>query len=246
MPNDERLHIIRSLVFDYAKSPSLRHIRDPHFVDKLAKDILRAVDRGQSPWQKWEGPREAVLQAAARTWIPIDDLRDYLNTLSGPQLTMTDVAQRMGAMHEEGYDPYPDEDMKEHCLALYERERSAGTEMVAIVRLLQEFVQDETERRRREHAENYKNAREAEREALRERLISGADCKWTALRKPDEMYCRMNGRLYRVSRDNDKRWSLCRVVSLDDAKGSLIGRYAARGDASKVVADMAYQPEPRW
>ena len=32
----------------------------------------------------------------------------------------------------------------------------------------------------------------------------------------------------------------------DDEKGALIGKYQRRGDATKVVAMSAYQPEPKW
>ncbi len=83
MADDERLYAIRSLIFEYAKSPSLRHIREPYFVDKLAKEILRVVDRGTGPWEKWCGAREALLTASATTWIPVEDLRDYFNTMPG-------------------------------------------------------------------------------------------------------------------------------------------------------------------
>src|SRR5690348_861761 len=102
MSEDERLYSIRSLIFDYVKSPSLRHIREPHAVAKLAKDILRVVDRPVGPWSKWDGLRDAELKAAATTWIPVEDLRDYLNAIPGPQLTTTDVAQRLRAIQEEG------------------------------------------------------------------------------------------------------------------------------------------------
>lgn len=246
MPEDERLHSIRSLVFDYVKSPSLRHIRDPHFVAKLAKDILRVVDRGTGPWQKWNGAREAMLTTAATTWIAAEDLRDYFNSLPGPKLTATDVAQRLRAIQEEGFGLYPSEELKEGCAALYQRERAAGTEMPAIIGAVQEYVEQETERIRIEREESWKQARDAEREALRQRLISGVDCKWTSLTKSDELFCRMNGRLYRVKQGQDKRWSLFRVASIDDQKGVLLGQYSGRGEANKVVAKIAYEPEPRW
>jgi hypothetical protein len=41
-------------------------------------------------------------------------------------------------------------------------------------------------------------------------------------------------------------WNLYRVAAVDDERGSLIGKYQRRGDAGKVVAQMAYQPEPRF
>jgi len=48
MSDDDRHHAVRALLFDYVRSPSLRHLRDPHSLGKLAKDIMRAVDRESS------------------------------------------------------------------------------------------------------------------------------------------------------------------------------------------------------
>ncbi|MET0539420.1 MAG: hypothetical protein ABWZ64_16000, partial [Xanthobacteraceae bacterium] len=56
-----------------------------------------------------------------------------------------------------------------------------------------------------------------------------------------------NGRTCRLSLTKDKRWSLYRVNSTsDDEEGGFIGKYQRQGDATKVVKEMAYQPEPRW
>jgi hypothetical protein len=50
-----------------------------------------------------------------------------------------------------------------------------------------------------------------------------------------------------LSLTKDKRWSLYRVNSTsDDEEDGFIGKYQRRGDATKVVKEMAYQPEPRW
>jgi hypothetical protein len=56
----------------------------------------------------------------------------------------------------------------------------------------------------------------------------------------------MNGRLYRVKQGKDRRWSLFRVASVDDQKGALLGQYSGRKEANKVIAKIAYEPEPRW
>jgi hypothetical protein len=61
----ERQYAVRSLLFDYVKSPSLRHLRDPHNIQKLAREIINAVDRASSIWKKWEPDREEVAKAAA-------------------------------------------------------------------------------------------------------------------------------------------------------------------------------------
>lgn len=58
---------------------------------------------------------------------------------------------------------------------------------------------------------------------------------------------RVNGRTYCLSPTKDKMWNLYHVnTTSEDEKGALIGKYQRRGDATKVVAAMAYQPEPRW
>jgi hypothetical protein len=101
--NSDRQYAVASLLFDYVKSPSLRHLRDPHSVQKLARDILNAVDRASSVWSKWEADREEVAQAAAPCWIPVEELRAALNNLPGPPLTKTDVEQRLRAIWEEPY-----------------------------------------------------------------------------------------------------------------------------------------------
>ncbi|TMJ38601.1 MAG: hypothetical protein E6G89_11830 [Alphaproteobacteria bacterium] len=80
-----------------------------------------------------------------------------------------------------------------------------------------------------------------------QRLLSGADCKWTQLQKSSSWYCRANGRTYRLSPTKDKMWNLDRVSTTSEAeKGAVIGEYHRRGDATKVVPRIAYQPGPKW
>jgi hypothetical protein len=58
---------------------------------------------------------------------------------------------------------------------------------------------------------------------------------------------RANGRTFRLSPNKDKMWELYRVLSVsDDEKGMWIGKYRARGDATKVIKQIAYQPELKW
>jgi hypothetical protein len=89
------------------KSPSLRHIRDPHSLSRLAQEIVRRLDRGNSIWRKWDGQREVLLKSALCCWIPVEDVREFLNRLPGPLLTTTDVAQRLKAFEEEEHLPTP-------------------------------------------------------------------------------------------------------------------------------------------
>lgn len=246
MREDERIWAVKEVLFDYVKSPSLRHIRDPHSVIKLAQEIVRKIDRGNSIWRKWSGQREVLLKSALGCWIPIADLRDFLNDMPGPTLTVTDVSQRLKAFEDEEYYSYPKEELQQGCLAIYEKEKAEGTELSAIVGLLRDHVEREEERLRVEQQERYERLRAEQRIAREQRLLSGADCKWTQLPKSHHWFCRMNGRTYRLSPTNDKIWNLHRVDSLsDNEKGDWIGKYQRRGDATKVVSQMAYQPEPR-
>jgi hypothetical protein len=94
----DRRHAVASLLLDFVKSPSLRHLRDPHSIDKLARDIVNALDRASSVWKKWEAGREEIANAAAPCWTPVEDLQAFLNSLPGPPMTKTDVEQRLRAI----------------------------------------------------------------------------------------------------------------------------------------------------
>lgn len=247
MTEDERISEVRKVLADYVRSPSLRHIRDPYSLNALANEIVRRIDRGNAVWKKWDAQRELVLKSAIACWIPVDDMRTFLNSMPGPALTATDVAQRMRAFEDEMYYSYPDERLQAGCLAIYEREKADGTELPAIIGLLRDHVEREEERLRAEHQEQYQRLREEERVAREQRLLSGADCKWTQLQKSRHWYCRANGRTYRLSPGENNLWTLHRVNSVsDDEKGAFIGKYQRRGDATKVVAEAAYRPEPKW
>jgi hypothetical protein len=115
--------------------------------------------------------------------------------------------------------------------------------MIAIVGALQQFVEEETERRRLAHQEAWRARVEEEKLAAEERLRSGADCKWTAIGKSKVVHCRINGRTYRLTPRDDKRFDLVRVETIDDEAGDVLGRYRGRGDATKALQDIAYKPE---
>jgi len=233
---------VRRRLFRYLESPSLRHLRDPKQVDRLAEEIVAAVDRTHPLWSKWDATRGELLKAAAKTWIPIADLVAFLNSLPGPRLTKTDVAQRLRAFREEPYaDLYPDERVKDACLAIYAAELEAGTEMPAVVGALQELADEEETRLDLEHQERWKAARAAERLALEHRFLSGADCKWTPLEGSKALFMRRNGRAFRLSPTKEKRWELRRIEEPTDA-GDLLGVYATRGAVNKVIDKIAYEP----
>lgn len=245
MYNPQRTYAVRRLLLEYVQSPSLRHLRDPHSIDGLTQRIVQAVDHEPSVWRKWEGEREALLRAAAECWIPAEDLRQFLNSLPGPALTIMDVVQRLRAIHDEAYSSYPDERLKDGCLDLYQRELAEGTEMPAIIGALQEHVEQERERLRLEAEAKRLGRLKEEREELERRFLSGADCKWTQVGGSKALYIRRNGRAYRLEPTKDKRWDLFRVQNADD-RGAKVGTYGSRGDANKALAKLAYEAEPRW
>ncbi|GAA0580531.1 hypothetical protein GCM10008942_31800 [Rhizomicrobium electricum] len=247
MEEDERIGIVRHLLFEYVKSPSLRHIRDTHSLIQLSQEIVRKIDRGSSYWTKWNPQREALLKSAVGTWTPAEDLKDFLNGLPGPPLTVTDVTQRLRAFEEDEFFRFPDEDLRDGCLALYATEKAAGTELPAIIGALRDYIEQEERRLREERQLAYAKKLEEERAEREQRLISGADCNWTQIRGSTHWFCRANGRTYRLSPAKDKKWHMFRVNEVSDSEpGSLIGRYQNRGDATKVVKLVAYQAEPRW
>ena len=194
MREDERIWAVKEILFDYVKSPSLRHIRDPHSLIKLAQEIVKRIDHGNSIWQKWDGQREVLLKSAVGCWIPVEDLREFLNGLPGPQLTKTDVAERLRAFEEEQYFSYPKEELQAGCLELYETEKAEGTELPAIIGLLLNHVEQEEERLRVEQEERYQRQRQEEQMAREQRLLSGADCGWTQIQKSPNWYCRSNAK----------------------------------------------------
>ena len=113
---NERHHAVRRLLYNYVQSPSLRHLRDANALSKVVREIVEAIDHRTTLWRKWEGHREPFLKSAAACWIPIQDLLDFLNGLPGPQLTKTDVEQRLRSFYEEPFEHYPNKEVRSGCL----------------------------------------------------------------------------------------------------------------------------------
>jgi hypothetical protein len=243
MLEDDRIHIVKQLLSEHIKSPSLRHIKDPYMLIKLAQDIVKKLDRGNSPWTKWTGSRELLAESAIACWIPVSDLQDHLNRMEGPTLSFSDVEQRLKAFADERYSEYPRDELRESCLAVYEAEKLRGTEMPALVGVLRDYVAREEERLRNERDAQLRQLKEAQAAAAEQRLISGADCRWTPRKGTKDVYCRANGRLFRLTATLDKRVELYRSATVDGDKGTLLGKYLSRGDATKAVAQIAYQTE---
>ena len=244
MDND-RLYVVSSKLADYVRSPSLRHMRDPHNLQKLAREIVESLDRASSIWQKWDGPREQFAKAAAPCWIPVGDLQMFLNRLPGPALTVTDVAQRLRSFWEEPSEKYPNDDLKAGSLTLYEAEKAQGTELPAIIGAIQEYIEAEEERLRQEREEAYRQFKEEERVRRQQRYLAGADCGWTQLQGLEDFFCRRNGRAYRIERSKDNRWNLYRA-EIPNRSDVLLGTYFGRREGTKALEKIAYEPEPRW
>ncbi|MBX9707168.1 MAG: hypothetical protein K2X61_04450 [Caulobacteraceae bacterium] len=53
---------------------------------------------------------------------------------------------------------------------------------------------------------------------------------------------RKSGRAFRLTQTPEKRWELHRIEEATD-KGVIVGVYATRGAASKVIEKIAYEPD---
>lgn len=246
MDSNDQVRAVKELLFNHVCTPYQRHIRDGWAIHLLANEIVEKLRQRDGVWRKWTEQRETLVKSATDCWIPIEDLQEYLNGMPGPQLTRMDVAQRLRAFQEDEYGSRPNEGVKSGCRLIFEKEKAEGTELPAIIGAIQEWVEQEEIRQMRESQAERQRQIEAEKLALEQRLLSGADCKWTPLNKSAEVYCRTNGRTYRLSRTSEKSMSLHRIKTLEDTEGLLIGNYRTRGDATKVISEAAYQPEPRW
>jgi hypothetical protein len=242
---DQRTATVHSLLADYVRSPSLRHIREPRSLAKLALEIVTKLDHDSAVWRKWQGTRDAVLSSALDCWIPNGDMLEFLNSLPGPPLTMTDLEQRMRDLIEVEYVSSPEPALQAECLDIYRDEKTAGTEMPAIIGRLSEYVGSQWQRLQDERRLAEANRREAARIAREKRLLSYGDCPWTQIKGSRFLYCRKNGRVFQLQPNSDKSWNMYRVAAVDDNEsGEMIGRYRSRADANKVVAKAAYEPEP--
>jgi hypothetical protein len=137
---NQRTQVVYCLLAEYVRSPSLRHMREDRSLAKLALEIVTKLDRDSSVWNKREGPRDKVLGAAIECWISKVDMLDLLNSLPGPALMMTDLDQRMKSMIEEEYLGAPEPKLEAECLAIYQAEKEAGTEMPAIIGRLSDYT----------------------------------------------------------------------------------------------------------
>lgn len=237
-----RISVIRSLVGDYVRSPSLSHIRSAHALDKLASEIVRRLDVGSPIWVKWNDVRDEMARACCPCWIPEPMLAAALNALPGQKLTQTDVSSRLAVLQEE-MGEWPRDQFQEGCGAILEEETAAGTELIAIIYRMRAYIEQEDIRLHEEQNRKWRERTAAERAALEARFLAGADAKWTPVAESKALYCRMNGRAFRLSRAVDGKQELERIATHDSARGVLVGRYASRGEATAAVREIAYKPD---
>lgn len=239
MSDDFRIRIVREALDRHVASPSLDHIRDQHMLDRLAAEIVAELFRGDPIWRKWDLTRETFLRRAIPCWIPIEDLTEFLNQIEGPILTATDVQSRMDMMCEDRFETYPSPSKKAFCLAIYNEEKARGTELAAIVQRITDRCAEEEMREYDERRDRRKRELAEAAAALEARFLSGADCKWTPVKGHEGLYCRVNGRAFRLTRDREKKHLLHRIEQLGDS-GEHIGRYSSRADASRALEAVAY------
>lgn len=240
--HQHRISVIRNLVGDYVRSPSLVHLRSVHALDKLASEIVRRLDAGSPLWTKWNDVRDELARASCPCWIPSPMLVIALNALPGPKLTATDVTSRIEVLQEE-LGEWPRDHLRSGCEAILNEEIEAGTELMAILFRIRSHIDQEEARLHEERERAYKERTAAERARLEARFLAGADSKWTPVAGSKTLYCRMNGRVFRLVRAVDGKQVLERIASHNSDTGILVGRYASRGDATAAVREVAYKPD---
>lgn len=244
MSEERREDIVRSVIAHYVNTRPINQIRDWFGLTTVSREVVKRLEAESSIWRKWNLPREALVKLAVGCWIPLEDLRTLLNEMPGPALSPTDVAQRLRAFCEEECEE-PNEGLREGCLAIYEEEKAQGTELAAIISRLREHVDREEMRLIHERWDLQKRETEERRVALEQSFLAGEDCKWTSVAGSEAVYCRVNGRAYRLAPKEGRSRSLFRISAVDDINPRLVGKYQNRSEATKVVSEIAYQPEPR-
>ena len=149
MSQEAREDIVRSVIAEYVNSHPITEIRDWYSLRSVARRVVQRLEAEGGIWTKWNPPREALVKSAIGCWVPLEDLRAFLNAMPGPELTPTDVAQRMRAFSEEDFDE-PNPALKDACLAIFAEEKAQGTELAAIIGRLREYTEAEEGRLMRE------------------------------------------------------------------------------------------------
>ena len=167
--------------------------------------------------------------------------------MPGPELTRMDVIQRLRAFHEERYETYPDEDFKDGCMEIFEKEKATGTELPAIIGAVAQWVEEEEARRWKERQAERRRQIEEDRIALEESgLALAATARGPRSTNPRRSTAARTAGPIGSRPPPTRTWRLHRINALEDEDGVLVGTYKTRADATKVVAKTAFLPEPRW
>jgi hypothetical protein len=138
----------------------------------------------------------------------------------------------------------PEDDLREGCLRAYADEKARGTEFIAILGYLEQWMADAGAELYEKRREQNQQRIAREKAASEVRLRSGADCPWTEVKSVTTgIHCRKNGRLYRLVKVEKGMVEVSQVTALDDKRGVYIGRYFSRSEATKVLNEVAYKPE---
>src|SRR5215831_9269449 len=201
-----------------------------------ARLIIDALDE-RALSVKWDQPRRDLLSEASGYWIPHADLLTELNKLPGPQLTQGDLRAAMAGVGITGHYCHNfyndgDADMQAPCLAVYHREKRAGTAFAAITFVIHEEVISPA--RQKDESERNAKVRLARKKKEAKLLRSKDDFSpmiWLD-REDNERYGRQAGVLYRI----------VRTRLPEDRKGPCTGSYKVFSCASIDQEGMAAIP----
>ncbi len=124
-------------------------------------------------------------------------------------------------------------------------EREAGTEMIAIARSIRTFVEEAALQALQAAGAGTAGTARGREAALENPFPGRGGLRLDAhsgLRRT--LHPQERPRLSPCP-NKDRRWDMFRIETVED-DGKLVGTYRTRGDATKALTQLAYQPEPRW
>lgn len=139
---------------------------------------------------------------------------------------------------------FHDEDFRDGCRAIYEKEKAEGTDLLAIIGRIRDHLELEEKRVEREREVARKEWEQQDLINREKRLHSGADCGWVRPTGSPFYYCRKNGRTFRLSQSNRDFVLLHQVSTLShEESGIFIGKYRRRREATRDLSVVAYSPD---
>jgi hypothetical protein len=233
---DESIHQVTNLIMRRFTAGHLAHTNG---VQYLAHDIVRYFDGAHSHWAKWSIERTKLLDSSKTFSIPVGELQEALNALPGPSLTATDVEQRLKLLLGVPFVDQPREDLRDDFRAIFSAEKAKGTEFVAIVGAIRDFLDKVELREYYEGEERKKHEQEAERLEQEKTLRSGVDCDWLRPWECQDLFLRKAGRLFRLRNIAHLDWEVSEIPGLDRVdEGKCVGRFKGRGCARTAIYDM--------